>query len=422
MQRRRHKKQSNFLGEYGLHLSMTSAHIKANLSRSFILVAQDVDSFPAPDSIIAVTSPSRPRYWYASRDDYNDDMLDMSYGMKKERQFNHELSTYEKGTKDLRYFMVVDHINDDGEVVCYDDFDGMHVFSDRDVQVVDLYLYPASSWESTFKVGYDFKETALAIPAEVAFNDKEGVICVIHDNTQLMFERCLLTLGKDVMSRISKEYSERGMVIDNKVPIIRVRLESCVLYGKELDSGLTPYVVEALEHLRDKGYHIDLVSDEYKSYHGNFDEVKDSLKQLGIKYDTFNSMYRFDFIVDTRNAMNYGNINWTEVYYNITKESLMERIMNETDENAPLLGDLDNVSDDLPQFSGEYSDLLEITKDTFDELVENNVLTEVYPLAPISWETIRILQETFKSNIPYDSISEKYKELIGVLGLKEFFE
>ncbi len=422
-QRRRKRKGTSFENEYSMHLSLVSSSSKLPLTSNYILVAEDVETYPKPDSIIAVTSDAKPRYWYASREDYDDDIMDMSMGTKDVgRVFNNFAPTYEDGTKDLRYFLVVDHINDDGDIVAYDDKDGMHVFKDNQVTVVDLYLYPSTSHKATFKVGYKFSENPLAVSATTVFRDQDGVCSVIHDNNQLMFERCLITLNRDSSKRLTDVYAERGIVIENNVPIVRIRLEYGVLYGNTLESGLTPYVSEAIHNLRTMGYHIDLCSDVFKSYMSDFKDVEHKLDELGIEYNTFNAMYKYDFIIDTRSAMSYGDINWTQVFYNITKKPLMELLMNETSETAPLLGDLDDVQESMFQFSGEYSDLLEISENAFNELKEQGSLTDVYPLAPIEWTTIKLLQDVFKSNIEFESCTEDYKELISVLGLRDFFD
>lgn len=457
MQRKRTKKSNDYKRIYANHLTQIVAYGGYDLTKNFIIVAEDKPNlYPKPNTIIALTSPDN--YLARAEDEYGEE-IDYTQKKHTSRTFHTTQATSSDGLQQTRYLCVVDQITENGEIVVYDDFGKAHKFRDKDVMVVELYYYMASSYDKTFNPKNDYSKSILAIKMSELYTPSE--ICdIIDDNNQIMYERVMLTLPYFIMSEIKDIYVKRGVSLKgNKRNVVRVCLEKSLLFGEDKDKGITPFSVECLTALNNKGYHIDVVSNSFYKGSENTVELQKWLKEIGVVYDTWNANYRYDFIVDSRNAMNKGVIDWTLIYKNITGETLTqeedevnlngylqdatERFIEENKDKK--LEDFEEVKEtpnntiteedvslepkDRIDYEPDsmvwgsrygYQAFLNISEEGFQKMLECGILETRYTLAPKVWSEIKKIQDIYNYSL-YPSINTNYKDLIKSMGLEEMF-
>lgn len=468
MNRRRKLKRGKYQNVFSEHIETLSSYSGIELTKSFIVTAVDKPKlFPKPDSIVALISD----YDYMAK---TTTKHDRSFGGNyqepedEDRSFYRHKATSADGVNQTRYFCVVDHIDDDGNIVIFDDKGQSHLFKDSEVMVVELYVYNAAAFGSTFVKDIDYSNELLSVNMRDLYTQNE--LCdVISDNGFLMYERVLLNLPNTVRAVISKIYLNRGLIYDNNIKVVRILLERTLLMGDTFSEGLTTFATECIRSLRDYGYHIDLISNKYSVGKDAQKDMVKSLRGVGIEYDTWNAKYKYDFIIDGRNAMSYGEIDWTVIHKNITGNELniqdntiteivdeseliklhklgddstekllkkfgdigkdnitLEEIVDEDQYESEKLGNVldkltENALNEQPQFDGSYRDFFNMSQESFEHLKESKELFLLYPLAPQDWILIKTLQHYKNDNIDYKKMNPMFQEFVTALGLREYF-
>lgn len=427
MQRRLKRKSTDYKVEYSNKLYNICKEGGYDLTKNFIIVVEDKPKvYPKPMSIVALTSEINYNdiinggddggvIFYPSPDDTDGDF-------EEKRVFDRELATQKIGLEQPRYLAVVDHITKDGQIVVFDDYDEPHLFNDSEVMVVDLYYHMASSYDKTFVEKPNYKDSLLSIKMEDLYT-KEQICDIISDNSLLMYERVMMLLPQNIKNEIKDIFASRGIILKgDKRQVIRVCLEYTLLHGEDSKKGITPYSIEALHSFREKGYHIDIISNKHPNGKESTNEIKNWLHDLGVVYETWNGNFYYDYIIDSRSAMNYNTIDWVTCYKKITGFDLIEDTDEDINLNNYLQMETENYLETGIAWVNSYDFFLTITKENYEELKNNGTLKSVYPLAPTNWEIIKTLQYLYNKETKLFDVPEKYKELIKILELTKYFK
>lgn len=418
---------SAYKTEYKKHIEKIATFTALDMAKSFILISKDSKRYPKEGEIVALTSTDENRYWSSvesSRQTYYDEENE-----EETRFFENEKATFKKGTETVRYYAVVDE-NVNGGINVFDDLGEVHFIKDN-AQVVDLYLYPTISYMSTFKEGYDLDDNLLAIRMLDIFEIDTIQKMIDNDlGSKMMYERIAMRIDQKAKDKIAAVYLERGIVRNefDGMPIINIRFEHGVIFGDKLDSGMTPFANMCIKQLMDEGYYINLFSNIFTEDVAMIDFCDEN----DIIFDSFNKPTKFDYLVDTRNLMNFGEVDWGIIFKTLTNRSLFEIVDEEVEDleadilkniaEAPFNGSearlLEEMNNNSP-FDGTYSDLLYINEESFNNMVEDGQLKINYPFAPLHWDVISNLQYLFKEKP--EIIHPDYVLLIEVLGLTDKF-
>ncbi|BAV39208.1 hypothetical protein BPT24_083 [Tenacibaculum phage pT24] len=453
--------------------------------KSFMVVAQDVDRYPTPSSVIAVTSSDKTRYWDAPPKprtsntqqpmmfEIGDDgeMKPMG-GSKKteERFFSKQVATQEVGLKEPRYFMIVDEVTPKGDIICYDDLDNKHVFKDN-VQVVDLFLYPAMKISHTFQTIYDYNEDIMAIKLGDLASEDEIVSFVdnIHGK-KMVHDRVVLTLTSQQRIHMSDIFTDRGILPDNISRTVRIRLENCISLDSDLSTGVYDGAKSAIEKFLSWGYNVDIISEK----NGVKGKAKAFLEHYDIPFTTVNGYSPYQIVIEPKSCFMDG-IDWDEIldavyekahnksfksndseheetfedFSKTVSDTVTEMVdvigeveSNDNDDNDDdddddddddeinelLEGDegvileLDDDDDDDDFEKEHYLFLLYVEQFDYEEIRNGDSFKSVFPLAP-EWDVVEKLQDYFNSKLlKFDDMPLDLQKVVVDLQLEEYFK
>lgn len=459
MKRRRELKKTDYQVKFSTKINDISKYSGIELTKSFIIVCEDrPELYPKPDSIVALISDEdyliKPTIRISEEDIYYSDSTE---SIKPKKHFLNFKADSFVGTKQTRYLFVVDQLTEDGDVVVYDDDGNHHVFKEEYVMVVEPYVYSAASYEGTFKGGIDYSNELLAVKMTDFYTENE--LCVlVNECSFLMYERVMVNLPTPVKESISNIYLDRGLLYDNRFKVVRVVLENTVLEGTTFESGIKENAIECLNSLRDFGFHIDIMSNEYRIGKDAQIEISDKLINSGVEYDTWNSNYKYDFIIDSRCGMSHNTVLWDLIHLNITGIHLpnkdggfetLENIIATSDEISSITSTTRDALDEymsdvnVPEFveevdlakglvgeddenmmyvfKGTYEDLLHINETSYNIMVSEGRFDELYPLLLGGWGTIKELQRLYFNKITVDKISHDSMKVIREFGIDHLF-